>query len=137
METSLAYLTAGQIYLWEEILQSGLNVDRFVKNGNFIVNLENNIVCHEYTFFSGVTFIHYPNTNKFKVEENSYSEEKVERLIQIRDLEAEIEHLETSIWDCKLEFTNSQKLAELQNKLVVLKGKLIDLLNNRILKQCA
>ena len=130
-------ITSGQIYLWDDILRSGLDTDLFIKKSKYdSVDLSSNIECHEKTYFPGFTFLHYPNTNKFRIEENDFNSEKVERLTQIRNLEWEINCLEIKVWTCKMD-GKITTLSSFENNLAFHKTELLNLLNNRILKLCA
>ncbi len=134
---SSSTITTGQIYLWDDILLSGLDAERFLKKCSFqSFDLNNCLECHEFTYFPNITFKHFPNTNKFRVEENNFNLEKVERLIQIRDLEWEITTLENRIWISRVEGNAFNLLIDEAN-LIKLKSQLLDLLNYRKFKQCA
>lgn len=138
MKTEAIAIQSGEIYHWEEIIVSGLDTELFIKINAFErMDLQTSLVCHEQTYFPGLTFHHYPNTNKFIVEENNFSAEKAGRFNLIRNLEWDIESLENRIWTCKLEGNKHGLLQQLQDKLIITKNILLDIIKVKQLQQCA
>ena len=132
MEKDTTEIKSGHIYEWGDIKNSGLDKERFIKvRSEGSIGLLNSIVFVEKTYFPNFTFVHFKGTNKFKAEENGYSEEKANHQTKIRNMEWAIEGVENTIWAYKFEFNDKAPIPALEADLADLKKQLLDLLNKR------